>query len=80
MMKKFLFLLILLTACTDNSTAYRVLKNDGYTNIMFTGYSWFACSRDDFYHTGFIAVKNQNKVSGTVCSGLIFKNATIRFE
>lgn len=80
MMKKILFLLILLTACTDNSTAYRVLKNDGYTNIKFTGYSWFACSQDDFYHTGFIATKNNHQIEGTVCSGLIFKNATIRFE
>lgn len=78
--KTFLFIVLFLTACTDEPTAYRVLQNDGFTEIQMTGYNIFACSEDDFFHTGFIATKNNHRIAGTVCSGLLFKNATIRFE
>jgi len=75
-----LALTILLCACTNSDDANRALTAQGFTNIRMTGYDWFACAKDDFYHTGFEA-KNSNglAVSGVVCSGIIFKSATIRF-
>ena len=72
--------IISLSGCTDKETTERILKNDGFSNITITGYNFFACSKDDIYHTGFIAKKGDKKIEGTVCSGLIFKNSTIRFK
>lgn len=80
MRKYILILCLLVSACTDEPTATRILANDGYTNIKFTGYNWLACGQDDFYSTGFIATKNNHQIIGTVCSGLLLKSATIRFE
>lgn len=75
-----LIVLLFLTGCTSKADAERALKAQGFNDIKITGYNLFACSEDDFYHTGFTA-RNQNGkyVSGTVCSGLLFKDATIRF-
>lgn len=81
-MKKILLIigLLLLTGCCNKDDAYNALHSAGYTNVKITSYHWFACSDDDFYHTGFIATNIRNeRVSGTVCSGLFFKNSTIRF-
>jgi len=76
-----LFAIFIVANCTDNDTALRVLESNGYSNVQFTGYKFFGCSKDDTYHTGFIAVSPNNKpVEGTVCGGLFFKNSTIRFE
>jgi hypothetical protein len=67
--------------CTDASTATRALEGAGYKDIQMTGYDWFACSKDDFYHSGFVAKgPTGRQVTGVVCSGLIFKAATIRME
>lgn len=81
-MKKILVLIALLTltACTDEATATRILQHEGYTNIQMTGYNFFACGKEDFYRTGFTAMKNGYRIDGAVCSGLFFKNATIRYE
>ena len=69
-----------MSGCTNRTDAERALKAEGFSDIKITGYSWFACSEDDFYHTGFEATNhNGAKVKGTVCSGLLFKNATIRY-
>lgn len=78
-MKKILLLMLVLSACTNEKEASRVLQLDGFTNPTFTGYKWFDCSTGDFYHTGFSATKNGQQVSGVVCSGLLFKSSTIRF-
>ncbi len=52
----------------------------GFSDIRTTGYKWFACSEGDWYHTGFVAINPQGvEVSGVVCSGLFFKNSTVRF-
>lgn len=32
------------SSCTDEKEAQRILEAQGYTNIQFTGYKWFACS------------------------------------
>lgn len=80
-MKKFLILLVfLLNACTDEATSARILTQEGYEQITFTGYNWLSCGQGDFYATGFIANKNGKTIKGTVCSGLLFKNSTIRYE
>lgn len=72
--------LMFLVGCTDSNNAERILSNDGYTDIKITGYSMFACSEDDFQKTGFTAKKNGNVVKGAVCSGVFFKNSTIRYK
>jgi len=82
-MKKIIFALIVATmfcACSNSQDAERVLQENGFTNIQTTGYSFFACGKDDFFSTGFTATSvNGSQVSGTVCSGLLFKGSTIRF-
>ena len=76
-----LVLAVSLAGCTDADNAVRVLEANGYEQIQITGYSLFGCSEDDFQRTGFKAVgPTGKKVEGTVCSGLLFKNSTIRFE
>ncbi len=71
----------ILTGCTDEAGAERILKANGFTEIQFTGYSWLSCSDKDTYSTGFIAKGPTGiPVKGTVCSGMFFKNSTIRFE
>lgn len=82
-MKHIIFSLMLvlpLSSCTDEPTATRILSQEGYEEITLTGYQWLACGRDDFFHTGFVAIKNNKAIEGTVCSGLFFKNATIRYK
>jgi hypothetical protein len=74
-------LLALLSACTDPTTAKRVLEGAGYTDVRLTGYEWAACSKDDTYSTGFTATgPTGRRASGAVCSSLMFKNATIRLN
>lgn len=82
-MKRILLLAVLalsLTACSNSNDARKALEAQGFTDIETTGWSAFACSEDDFYSTGFVATNPQGKrVKGTVCSGFLFKNATIRW-
>lgn len=71
----------MLTGCTDSEGAERVLRLNNFTDIQITGYAWLSCSEKDTIRTGFTATApNGEKVSGAVCSGLLFKNSTIRFE
>lgn len=71
---------LVLSACTDEERAKRVLEEAGYTQVVITGYDWAACSEDDTYSTGVIAVGPTGKsVTGTVCCGLM-KNCTIRID
>jgi len=81
-MKKFIMAVcfVLMIGCTNESDAKRALEAESYQNINYTGYSFFSCSKDDFYSTGFCADNaNGKRVCGTVCSGILFKNATIRY-
>lgn len=69
-----------LAGCTNPKDAHRALDSAGFTDIKTGGYDAFSCSEDDFYATKFEARNPQGKVvRGTVCSGVLFKNATIRF-
>lgn len=75
------FLFFIGGGCTDNNKAERILSENGYKNIQMTGYNFFACGKEDFYHSGFRATSpNGHTVTGTVCAGILFKNSTIRFE
>lgn len=72
---------LLLNSCTDEKEAQRILTANGYTEIEYTGHSWFGCSEDDTYATGFTAkTQTGQEISGAVCSGILFKNSTIRFN
>ena len=74
-------LAILLAGCSNSNDAKRALDAMGFSNIRTTGYSWWTCSDDDFYSTGFVATNQQGKeVRGAVCSGFFFKNSTVRFK
>lgn len=65
---------------TDPATATRVLQQAGYHDVRMTGYRWFACGDDDYFSTGFEATSsNGNRVSGTVCEGIL-KSNTIRLD
>lgn len=83
-MKKLLvgtILATLLMGCSNSNDAKRALNGLGFTDVRITGHSWFSCSDDDFYSTGFIAVNPQGQeVVGAVCSGFFFKNSTVRFK
>ena len=74
-------MVIALAGCTDPKQAQKSLSGAGYTDIKITGYSWFSCSKDDTFSTGFVA-KGPTGVSveGAVCSGMLFKNSTIRIN
>lgn len=70
-----------LAGCSDPKGAEKALTGAGYTEIRTTGYNWFSCSKDDSYSTGFEAKGPTGvPVKGAVCSGLLFKNSTIRTE
>ena len=82
-MKKVLLIAILafmFVGCTSSSDAQRALDAQGFTDVTYTGYDFLACSKDDVFHTGFRAKNAQGiYVEGTACSGLLFKNTTLRF-
>lgn len=70
-----------LSACADSSNAARVLIQAGYTDVKITGYTPFTCGKDDKMSTGFTAKGPTGvPVTGTVCSGWLIKNSTIRFR
>ena len=76
-----LLIVIFLDSCSDPSTSRRILEENGYTDIQITGYKWVGCSNDDDYTTGFQAISPAGAlISGTVCSSMFWKNATIRFN
>ena len=69
-----------LVSCTDTNKSTRVLEEQGYTNIVITGYNAWSCSSDDTFKTGFTATSMVGKpVKGTVCSAA-FKGSTIRLD
>lgn len=71
---------ILLVGCTDESSVKRYAEAEGWESYEITGYRYFGCSEDDFYHTGFKATRNGRSFSGTVCKGLLFRGSTLRLD
>lgn len=68
-----------LVGCTDEPAARETLRKAGFRDVRITGYDAWACGRDDYTHTGFVA-KNSNgeEVAGTVCCGT-WKRCTVRW-
>lgn len=75
-------LLVLLSGCTDAEGARETLRKNGYEQISIGGYSFMGCNENDFFATKFSAINKMSgeRVEGSVCSGLLFKNSTIRFD
>lgn len=77
------FFLATLVACSssnDFKKGKEQLETQGYTDIENTGHSFFCCSDEDTYSTGFKAKdKNGKEVKGCFCSEN-FKGITIRFK
>lgn len=66
----------------DPVDSERILRDEGYTNIQFTGYQWFECGEHDYYNQGFDAIRNMpdgtvRHVHGVICCGAM-KACTIR--
>lgn len=82
-MKKVIAVMITTVAlygCSNKEDAVRALESSGYSEVVVTGWKPFSCDEKDFFSTGFKAKNPAGKrVSGVVCSGLLFKNATVRF-
>lgn len=71
---------LVLSACTDASTARRAVEAVGLTEVRTTGYRFWGCSQDETFRTGFEARNAQGRaVTGVVCSDW-FKGATVRFD
>ena len=69
-----------LCACTRPDATKDLLASQGYKDVTTTGYSFFACGQDDSFATGFEATSpTGQRISGTVCSGLM-KGSTVRFD
>lgn len=67
------------TGCTAPDRTAETLRQQGFTDVETTGYSWLACGKDDAFATGFTATNAQGvRVEGTVCCGW-FKSCTVRF-
>jgi hypothetical protein len=76
-----MIIVAVLAGCSDPPSAKRALHGAGYSDISVGGYSWFSCGGEDTYATKFTAKGPSGvPVSGAVCSGLFFKNSTIRTE
>lgn len=74
-------ILFLLAGCTQPDRSKALLEAQGYKDVRITGYSILACSEDDVYATGFVATSPVGQqIAGTVCAGVLFKGATIRFD
>ena len=68
----------LASGCTDADEATKALVDSGYKDVQIKGYSLTGCSKDDAFHTEFLAKgATGNEVRGVVCSGWL-KGSTIR--
>lgn len=73
--------LSLIVGWTDPATATRALQEDNLTPVQVGGFAWLSCSRDDWYSTKFTAKNERGDiVRGVVCSGLLWKSTTVRFN
>ena len=78
-----LALMIAVTGCSsdnDFNKGKKLLEDQGYTDVVNTGHSFFCCDDKDTYSTGFKCKDKQgNEVKGCFCSSLT-KGVTIRYE
>jgi hypothetical protein len=68
-----LFVVVLgTTGCTNATRTELTLRDAGYNEITITGWKPLTCSDSDQFATGFTATNPRgDKVSGTVCCGLV---------
>lgn len=67
-------------ACTQPDKTTKILTQQGYTNIVITGWRPFSAGEGDSFATGFKATApNGETVSGVVTGGFL-KGATVRFD
>jgi hypothetical protein len=82
-MKKILLILIIACGCTSNNDfkkGRQQLEQQGYVEVVNTGYNLFCCSENESYSTGFKCKDSQgNTVTGCFCSSPL-KGVTIRFK
>lgn len=79
MRKVLLAAVLMFLGCTDETGSQRALEGMGFTDITFTGCTWWGCSKDDEYHTKFKAKNPKGQpIEGVVCCGML-KNCTVRF-
>lgn len=87
-MKNIILILLfcILSSCVSQQTAEEVLSNEGYYNIVVTGWDPFGCSEDDDLRSRFEADRtildehgnpSEIHVEGTICCGLL-KACTVR--
>jgi hypothetical protein len=75
----FLLLVLCLVGCThSNDTAFRLLAEDGVTQVQLNGYAFFGCAKGDDFATEFSGVKNGKPVKGVLCGGFLKAN-TVRY-
>ena len=73
-------------SCVDDSIAYRSMDKQGYTDVKVTNHSFFmvglrGCSYHDAAKFNVKAKNPAGKVVNVyVCTGFIFKGATIRTD
>lgn len=66
--------LLILASCTDPKAAQDALDDVGMKDIKIGDYAWFACSKDDWYHTSFVATNPNGKiVEGVVVQRFLFQ-------
>jgi hypothetical protein len=74
---RILLFCLFVVACTKDRESLDTLEAAGYSDVQLTGYNFFACSKEDEFHTGFVAYNPRgNPVTGTVCCGL-YKGCSI---
>jgi hypothetical protein len=73
--------LLLCTSCVPSevfSRSQQAIADQGYTNIQYQGYEWFACGQEDQFGLRYAATApNGRRVTLAACSGW-FKGVTIR--
>ena len=77
-MLKFIPLLLLLAACTNQPRSTEILKANGFNDIRFIGWGNYECYQSSFYATRFTARDPAGRrVIGTVCDDFWNSNPSI---
>lgn len=76
----FLFICALLVGCTKEADVQKYAKMEQWDSYKITGTCYLSCGKGDFFRTEFEAIKNNEKIQGCICSGLLFKGATLRIK
>lgn len=72
---------VVLTSCSDEEGATKILTKQGYTNIRTDGHAYMACPKDYNVTTRFYATApNGQNTKGAVCRGFLFRNSIVSIE